>query len=161
MIKNTCLLGRMKKLNILRKQNPKLAVCITMYNENEAELKTTMRGVLQNYNAMYLDPEIRMRQKDMVVVCICDGFERIPDSFKEFATANKFLNVELLKQKGFMYEDKQDGKWKMKSMEDLMDKDVQNIPKNCLHMFQICSWEFGLSLDTLQGRRINFIFAVK
>ena len=61
MIKNTCLLGRMKKLNILRKQNPKLAVCITMYNENEAELKITMQGVLQNYNAMYMDPQIKMR----------------------------------------------------------------------------------------------------
>ena len=51
----------MKKLNILRKQNPKLAVCITMYNENEAELKITMQGVLQNYNAMYMDPQIKMR----------------------------------------------------------------------------------------------------
>ena len=46
MIKNTCLVGRMKKLNILRQQNPKLAICITMYNENEEELKTTMRGIL-------------------------------------------------------------------------------------------------------------------
>lgn len=54
-IKNTCLLGRMKKLNILKKTSPKLCVCITMYNENEKELKTTMKGVLQNYNTMYLD----------------------------------------------------------------------------------------------------------
>ena len=46
----------MKKLNLLRDQTPKLAVCITMYNENEEELKTTMKGVMQNYNAMYLDP---------------------------------------------------------------------------------------------------------
>ena len=45
-IKNTCLLGRMKKLNMLRKTNPKLAVCITMYNETEDELKTTIKGVL-------------------------------------------------------------------------------------------------------------------
>ena len=61
MIKNTCLLGRMKKLNILRKLNPKLAICITMFNENEKELKITMQGVLQNYNAMYMDPDIKMR----------------------------------------------------------------------------------------------------
>ena len=38
-----------------------MAVCITMYNENEEELKYTMRGVLQNYNAMYLDPVTKMR----------------------------------------------------------------------------------------------------
>lgn len=51
----------MKKLNMLRKRTPKLAVCITMYNEDECELKTTMSGVLQNYNAMYLDPAVKLR----------------------------------------------------------------------------------------------------
>jgi hypothetical protein len=45
----------MKKLNMIKKKTPKIAVCITMYNENEAELQMTMRGVLQNYNAMYMD----------------------------------------------------------------------------------------------------------
>jgi chitin synthase len=28
-------------------------------------------------------------------------------------------------------------------------------------MFQVCTWDFGLESDTLKGRRINFIFAVK
>ena len=46
MIKSTCLLARIKKLNMLRKTTPKIAVCITMYNENESELKTTIQGVL-------------------------------------------------------------------------------------------------------------------
>ena len=46
---------------MLRKSNPKLAVCITMYNENESELKDTISGVLQNYNVMYKDPDIKMR----------------------------------------------------------------------------------------------------
>ena len=46
MIKSTCLLARIKKLNMLRNSTPKLAVCITMYNENEEELKYTMQGVL-------------------------------------------------------------------------------------------------------------------
>ena len=76
----------MKKLNMMRHQNPKLAVCITMFNENESEFKTTMEGVLQNYNAMYMDDDIKMRQKDMVVVLVCDGYERIPESFKKYAT---------------------------------------------------------------------------
>jgi hypothetical protein len=46
MIKSTCLLARIKKVNMLKKTNPKLAVCITMYNENESELKMTISGVL-------------------------------------------------------------------------------------------------------------------
>ena len=46
MIKSTCLLARMKKLCMLKNTTPKLAVCITMYNENEAELKMTISGVL-------------------------------------------------------------------------------------------------------------------
>ena len=39
-----------------------MAVCITMYNEDESELKTTISGVLQNYNAMYMDPDVKLRQ---------------------------------------------------------------------------------------------------
>ena len=50
------------------KIRPKLAVCITMYNENESELKTTLEGVIQNYNVMYSDKKIAMRQQDIVVV---------------------------------------------------------------------------------------------
>jgi hypothetical protein len=88
MLKNTCLLARMKKLNMIRKRTPKLAVCITMFNEDESELKVTMQGVLQNYNAMYLDPAVKLRQEDMVVVCVCDGFDRITDKFKAYATEN-------------------------------------------------------------------------
>jgi len=56
------MLGRMKKLSMLRNKFPKMAVCITMYNEDESELKTTISGVLQNYNAMYMDNDVKMRQ---------------------------------------------------------------------------------------------------
>jgi hypothetical protein len=51
----------MKKLCMLNDTTPKLAVCITMYNENEAELKMTISGVLQNYNIMHMDPKIGMK----------------------------------------------------------------------------------------------------
>ena len=150
----------MKKLNIMQEKNPRLAVCITMYNENEAELKTTISGVLQNYNAMYMDPDIKMRQQDLVVVCVCDGFDKIPDSFKKFAKEHSFLDEDILKLKGFMKEER-DGTWKMKSMNEIMDKSVEVVPKNCLHLFQVCTWDFGLEEETLKGRRINFIFALK
>jgi len=85
-IKKTCMLGRMKKLQLLSDTAPKLAVCITMYNENEEELKLTMRGVIQNYNAMYMDPDIKMRQKDFIVVCVVDGLDKIPQSFRKYAS---------------------------------------------------------------------------
>lgn len=78
----------MKKLCILKGISPKLAVCITMYNENEEELKTTIAGVLQNYNAMNMDPNINMRQQDIIIVCVVDGYEKIPESFKKYATEN-------------------------------------------------------------------------
>lgn len=37
-IKNTCLISKIKTRNRIRKTNPKIAVCITMYNEDEGEL---------------------------------------------------------------------------------------------------------------------------
>ena len=83
---------------------------------------------------MAMDPEIKMRQEDMVVVLVCDGFDKIPESFKKYATENQFLDIEALKQKGFMEQDR-DGVWKMKTMTDLMDKSVKKIPKNILHLF--------------------------
>ena len=83
---------------------------------------------------MAMDPDIKMRQEDMVVVCVCDGFDKIPESFKKYATDNQFLDIEVLKQRGFMEEDR-DGNWKMKTMSDLMDKKVKKIPKNILHLF--------------------------
>jgi len=49
-IKNTCLIAKMKTRNRIKSKNPKMAVCITMYNEDEKELKNTLRGVIYNYN---------------------------------------------------------------------------------------------------------------
>lgn len=100
----------MRNLSILNDTQPKLAVCITMYNENEAELKTTLEGVIQNYNVMYSDKKIAMRQQDIVVVCVCDGFDKIPQSFKDYATKHKFLNVDYLQDNGYMKKDR-DGVW--------------------------------------------------
>jgi hypothetical protein len=59
------------------KSKPKLAVCITMYNENEEELKWTLKGLIQNYNIMHTDPDVKMSQQDLVVCCVCDGYDQI------------------------------------------------------------------------------------
>jgi len=121
---------------MLKKSRPKLAVCITMYNEDESELKMTISGVLQNYNAMYKDPDIKMRQHDLVVVLVCDGFDNIPESFRKYATDHQFFDIDVLKEKGFMKEERE-GQWKMKTMQELMDKGIKDkdIPKNVLHLF--------------------------
>ena len=55
-VKDTCLISRMRQLAIKKDTPVKIAVCITMYNESEDELQITLSGVLQNYNAMYMDP---------------------------------------------------------------------------------------------------------
>jgi cellulose synthase/poly-beta-1,6-N-acetylglucosamine synthase-like glycosyltransferase len=49
-----------------------------MYNEDVNEFKTTMRGVLQNYEVMCQDPHINMKKNDFFVVLCCDGFDKIP-----------------------------------------------------------------------------------
>ena len=59
-----------------------------------------------------------------------------------------------------MFKDRDDV-WKMKTMDELMDKSVKKVPKNILHLFQVCTWDFGLDDESLKGRRINFILAIK
>jgi hypothetical protein len=73
-IKNTCLISKVKTKCRLRGTNPKLAVCITMYNENEQELRDTLTGVLHNYNELRLDKSLNFKKEDFVVFLICDGF---------------------------------------------------------------------------------------
>lgn len=116
--------------------NPKMAVCITMYNEDESELLHTLSGVIHNYNCLRLDEKTKFTKDDMLVVVICDGYERIPESFKKLAREKKFLDENMLVQKGFMVKDKE-GNLKMKNIRDLMDSSVADIdvPQNLLHLF--------------------------
>mmetsp|Transcript_16094 Transcript_16094/g.27181 ORF Transcript_16094/g.27181 Transcript_16094/m.27181 type:complete len:451 (-) Transcript_16094:1582-2934(-) len=159
-IKKNSHLGVLREYGERTKTNPKLAVCITMYNENEAELKTTMRGVLQNYKAMNYDPTVRLKQQELVVVVVCDGFDRVPESFQNFAKDKGFFDVEVLKNQGFLGE-QADGSWKMKEMGELMDETAEEVPKNCLHMFQTTTADFGLDEGELADCRVNFVFALK
>ena len=45
-IKGTCLIARMKELCVIKNTLPKMAICITMYNEDESEFMMTMRGII-------------------------------------------------------------------------------------------------------------------
>lgn len=84
-IKNNCLISKIKTKCRIKNKNPKLAVCITMYNENEEELKRTLTGVLQNYNELRCDKELDFKKEDFIVFLVCDGYDRIPDSFRKYA----------------------------------------------------------------------------
>lgn len=135
-IKKSCLIAKMKTACRLRQTNPKLAVCITMYNEDEQELKNTLSGLLHNYNEMRIDPDLKFKKQDFVVFLICDGYDRIPESFKKYATEKQFFDANVMESAGFMIRDKS-GKLKMKEMADLMDDDVTKVPLNCIHMFMV------------------------
>jgi hypothetical protein len=114
-----------------------------MYNEDENELKTTLTGVIHNYNEMRIDENLDFKKEDFIVFVICDGYNAIPESFKKFATEKQFYDEDVLIQKGFMVKDKS-GKCKMKEMKEIMDAGVAKCPSNIIHMFQVQSWDFGL-----------------
>ena len=90
------MLAKIKNKCRLRIRNPRLAVCITMYNEDEQELKTTLSGVIHNYNELRLDNDLGFKKEDFVVFLICDGYDRIPESFKEYATDKNFFDLDIL-----------------------------------------------------------------
>lgn len=133
-IKNTCLIAKMKTRNRIKSKNPKMAVCITMYNEDEKELKNTLTGVIYNYNELRNDESLDFKKDDFIVFLICDGYDRIPDSFKKYATEKNFFSFETLRDKNFLFQDREK-KWKMKDMRDIMEPGVKKIPTNIIHMF--------------------------
>lgn len=95
-VKNTSMISKIRTRCRIRKENPKLAVCITMYNEDENELRTTLTGCLQNYNTLKVDPKTNFTKDDFLVVVICDGYDKIPASLKVLAREKKFLDEEVL-----------------------------------------------------------------
>lgn len=136
-----------------------------MYNEDEGELKNTLRGIVHNYNCFRAEDEkYGLTKDDFTVFIICDGYDRIPDSFKKHARDKGFLDEELLVQRGFM--DRTDDKrapYKMTPLKNIMDEEVptEDIPKNILHVWQVTTWDLGLEEDILKGRRMHIMFAVK
>lgn len=163
-IKNTCLLSKIKTKCRLKGKNPKMACCITMYNEPESELKITLAGVMHNYNELRNNPDFK--KEDFLIFVIVDGYDKITDDFLKYATNKQFFDVEILKEKSFVEPIKgQPGKYKMKAMADIMDEGVP-APTNIIHMFMVTTWDFmekkdGVTDDSLKARRVNFIFAIK
>ena len=101
-IKKTCLLAKIKTRCLLREKNPAMAICITMYNEDEKELKMTLRGLVHNYNCFRAEKKNKFTKDDFLIFIVCDGYDRIPDSFKELAREKGFLDENKLVDRGFM-----------------------------------------------------------
>ena len=76
-----------------------------MYNEPESELKNTLRGLIHNYNCFRSDKKFQISKDDFLIFIVCDGYDRIPDSFKENARSKGFLDESILEHKGFMERD--------------------------------------------------------
>ena len=123
-IKKTCLLSKIRTRCLMRKRPPAMAVCITMYNEKVEELKVTLRGLIHNYNCFRADPKYDLKKDDFLIFIVCDGYDRIPDCFKELAREKGFLDETILEQKGFMEKDPRSGALKMRPLRDIMDPDV-------------------------------------
>ena len=82
-----------------------------MYNEEEELFKNTMRGVLQNYNAMYefKEPKEKLLPEDMFVCCVVDGYAGMKeDDFKSYAREHKLFNEKFLYEKKFMEQTEED-----------------------------------------------------
>lgn len=95
-IKRTCLLSKIQSHCKLRGRKPAIAICITMYNEHVSELKTTLKGIIHNYNCFRADKDYNIKKDDFSIFIICDGYDRIPDCFKELARAKGFLDETIL-----------------------------------------------------------------
>ncbi len=110
-----------------------MAVCITMNGEDELQLKKTLSAIIHDYNVMRADFDLNFKKEDFTVILICDDFDKLPVSFRDYATEKNFLDIELLEKKRFLEKDR-DGILRMKDVRDLVDPG-KKAPHNILHMF--------------------------
>lgn len=125
-------------------------------------MRNTLSGLIHNYNLFRCDTNNDFTKDDFLVFIVCDGYDKMPESFKQFARKKHFLDEDVMIDRGYAERDKH-GNVKMKSIRDIMDDDVDDdeVPSNLLHVFQVTSWDFGLKDDILKVRRINLMFGVK
>jgi cellulose synthase/poly-beta-1,6-N-acetylglucosamine synthase-like glycosyltransferase len=108
-----------------------------MYNEDEVELKNTLRGLIHNYNCFRADKKFNFTKDDFLIFIVCDGYDNIPKGFRDFARDKGFLDEEKLVTKGFMSFDTQKRVYKMRPLSEVCDPgtDPKEIPSNLLHVF--------------------------
>ena len=69
-----------------------------MYNEEVEELKQTLEGVMYNYSYLCRDPSLDFQEQDILVVLVCDGFDKVSKTFKELSTQKKFYDENQMKK---------------------------------------------------------------
>ena len=97
-ISKTSLLANIKDRCRTRNRNPTILVCITMYNEDEIELKRTLRGLLHNYNCFRADKDANFTKDDFNIFILCDGYEKIPESCKKYLRSIEILDESILER---------------------------------------------------------------
>ena len=95
-----------------------------MYNEDENELKNTLRGLIHNYNCFRADKNFDLTKDDFLIFIVCDGYDKMEESFKQHAREKGWLDESILIHKGFMEKDPRTGKLKMRDLRDIMDHEV-------------------------------------
>merc|ERR1711976_778674 len=99
-----------------------------------------------------------MKKNDLLVVLCCDGAEKINQEMIDFLTERKCLDFKLLQEKGFANYNEKTGRYKMRSIEDIMGPNHESYPNNLLHMFGTYTDNWGITDDDyFRGRKINFM----
>lgn len=60
-------------------ERTKLAMCVTLFNEEEEELRRTMEGIAQNV------AQLQVEQDEVVVCLVADGRVNVTESLIEYA----------------------------------------------------------------------------
>jgi hypothetical protein len=138
----------------MQNEKVELAFCITMYNEEENLVQNTLKGIMQNLQAMFIDKDISEAKggdvantisvkspKNIVVVLICDGFRGIATKPKVIEYARKYLNFDESLMEGFTRprnpaeSDANQLKFDMKGIDELYkDKSTKRV-NNFIHLF--------------------------
>lgn len=154
------ILQTIKRETHAKGQRVRVMAGITMYNEDETELQFSMEGVVRNHAQLCKDERFNFGDDELMVVVLCDGYEKIPQSFKTFATDDGLFDENILMQNGYMRSE--GGKTKMVPVREvnafMESKDAPQAP-NYLHLFHkktMCK------ADNAEGcTPVNVIFAVK
>ena len=132
-----------------------------MFNEDEVDLKNTLKGVMSNFWSLTDSSTANFTTEDFTVVLVCDGYERIPESFKKYARNKGFLDEEQLVEQGFMTKNS-DGNYKPKPLDSLVvSQEASMVPQNLLQCFEATTADFGIEGFAGAEKPINLLFCIK
>ena len=158
--------------------NIKLAICITLYNEDVIEFKATMRGILRALHEFYNCMEEPLLMEEIAIFFIADGLEGMNQQLLNFLWVKDWINLDMIMK------EQSKNKWYIQNTEDeehpyefsknlyFEDNEKAKLPRqNVVHLFQKRTDErFGLdTLRNVEGAEsedylpftYNIFFAIK